>query len=40
VPEHVENGTVKAASQQVVEVVQLIAVVKSHVGKGYLHIVN
>ena len=40
VPEHVENGTVKAASQQVVEVVQLIAVVKSHVGKGHLHIVN
>ena len=40
VPEHAENGTVKAASQQVVEVVQLIAVVKSHVGKGYLHIVN
>jgi hypothetical protein len=40
VPEHVENGTVKEASQQVVEVVQLIAVVKSHVGKGHLHIVN
>jgi hypothetical protein len=40
VPEHVENGTVKEASQQVVEAVQLIAVVKSHVGKGHLHIVN
>ena len=40
VPEHVENGTVKAASQQVVEVVQLIAGVKSHVGKGHLHIVK
>ena len=40
VPEHAENGTVKAASQQVVEVVQLIALVKSRVGKGHLHIVN
>jgi hypothetical protein len=40
VPEHVENGTVKAASQQVVEVVQFIARVPSSAGFGHLNIVK
>ena len=40
VPEHVENGTVKAASQQVVEVVQFIARVPSPAGFGHLNIVK
>jgi hypothetical protein len=40
VPEHVENGVIKEASQQVVEVVHLIARVPSHVGKGHLNIVK
>ena len=39
-PEHVENGTVKAASQQVVEVVQFIARVPSPAGFGHLNIVK
>ena len=40
VPEHVENGVIKEASQQVVEVVHLLARVPSHVGKGHMNIVN
>jgi hypothetical protein len=40
VPEHVENGTVKAASQEVVEVVQFIARVPSPAGFGHLNIVK
>ena len=40
VPEHVKNGTVKAASQQVVEVVQFIACVPSPAGFGHLNIVK
>jgi hypothetical protein len=40
VPEHAENGTVKAASQQVVEVVQFIARIPSPAGFGHLNIVK
>ena len=40
VPEHVENGVIKEASQQVVEVVQFIACVPSPAGFGHLNIVK